>query len=71
MATTTTTGNKPDAGLAVARMVGHITYLSEESMHQKFGRRLQGMEKYGYEFQTEFEIESYLKYNGHKFTQPL
>jgi len=60
---------KPDAGLAVARMVGHITYLSEESMHLKFGRRLQDMEKYGYEFQTEFEIESYLKYNGLKFTR--
>lgn len=60
---------KPDAGLAVARMVGHITYLSEESMHDKFGRRLRGMEKYGYEFQTEFEIESYLKYNGLKFTK--
>jgi homoserine O-acetyltransferase len=60
---------KPDAGLAVARMVGHITYLSEESMHLKFGRRLQAMEKYGYEFQTEFEVESYLKYNGLKFTQ--
>ncbi len=60
---------KPDAGLAVARMVGHITYLSEESMHLKFGRRLQGIEKYGYEFETEFEIESYLKYNGLKFTQ--
>ncbi len=61
--------NKPDGGLAVARMVGHITYLSEESMHQKFGRRLRGIEKYGYEFQTEFEIESYLKYNGDKFTR--
>ncbi|HHY54062.1 MAG TPA: homoserine O-acetyltransferase [Chloroflexi bacterium] len=60
---------KPDAGLAVARMIGHITYLSEESMHIKFGRRLQGHEKYGYEFETEFEVESYLKYNGHKFTQ--
>ena len=62
-------GKKPDAGLAVARMVGHITYLSEESMHQKFGRRLRGLEKYGYEFQTEFEVESYLKYNGDKFTR--
>lgn len=62
-------GKRPDAGLAVARMVGHITYLSEESMHQKFGRRLQGRERYGYEFQTEFEIESYLKYNGDKFTR--
>ncbi|MBW7883856.1 MAG: homoserine O-acetyltransferase [Caldilineaceae bacterium] len=60
---------KPDAGLAVARMVGHITYLSEESMQLKFGRRLQGMEKYGFEFDTEFAVESYLKYNGHKFTQ--
>ena len=44
--------HKPDAGLAVARMVGHITYLSEESMHQKFGRRLQGREQFGYEFQS-------------------
>ncbi|NOZ48900.1 MAG: homoserine O-acetyltransferase [Chloroflexi bacterium] len=61
--------HKPDAGLAVARMVGHITYLSEQSMQQKFGRRLRGREKYGYEFQTEFEIENYLKYNGNKFTQ--
>ena len=62
-------GESPDAGLAVARMVGHITYLSEESMHQKFGRRLHNIEKYGYEFQTEFEVESYLRYNGSKFTQ--
>lgn len=60
---------KPDAGLAVARMVGHITYLSDESMQQKFGRRLQDQEKYGYEFQTEFAVESYLKYNGHNFTR--
>lgn len=60
---------KPDAGLAVARMVGHITYLSEESMQRKFGRRLKGREKYGYEFQTEFEVESYLAYNGNNFTR--
>jgi homoserine O-acetyltransferase len=62
-------GKRPDAGLAVARMVGHITYLSELSMHQKFGRRLRQLEKYGYEFETEFEIESYLKYNGNNFTR--
>jgi homoserine O-acetyltransferase len=62
-------GKKPDAGLAVARMVGHITYLSEASMHKKFGRRLRGIEKYGYEFDTEFEVESYLKYNGLSFTR--
>ncbi len=60
---------KPDAGLAVARMVGHITYLSEESMHHKFGRRLRNIERYGYEFETEFEVESYLKYNGNSFTR--
>ncbi len=62
-------GKRPDAGLAVARMVGHITYLSEESMQQKFGRRLQNMEQYGYEFETEFQVESYLKYNGNNFTR--
>lgn len=60
---------KPDAGLAIARMVGHITYLSDESMQQKFGRRLNAREKYGFEFQTEFEVESYLSYNGHNFTR--
>ncbi|MEM7133658.1 MAG: homoserine O-acetyltransferase [Chloroflexota bacterium] len=60
---------KPDAGLAVARMVGHITYLSEASMQEKFGRRLQDLVKYGYEFQTEFQVESYLKYNGLNFTR--
>lgn len=62
-------GRKPDAGLAVARMVGHITYLSEASMQKKFGRRLQNRERYGYEFQTEFQVESYLKYNGLNFTR--
>ncbi len=60
---------KPDDGLAVARMVGHITYLSDESMHMKFGRRLQNREKFGFEFQTEFQVESYLKYNGNNFTR--
>jgi homoserine O-acetyltransferase len=62
-------GKRPDAGLAVARMVGHITYLSDASMNQKFGRRLQAREQYGYEFQTEFAVESYLKYNGNNFTR--
>jgi homoserine O-acetyltransferase len=63
------TGRKPDAGLAVARMIGHITYLSDQSMQQKFGRRLQNREQFGYEFATEFQIESYLKYKGNSFTQ--
>jgi len=58
----------PDAGLAVARMIGHITYLSDSSMHSKFGRRLQDREIFGYEvFNTDFEVESYLRYNGNKF----
>jgi homoserine O-acetyltransferase len=62
-------GKAPNAGLAVARMVGHITYLSEDSMHQKFGRRLQTRERFGYDFETDFAIESYLRYNGSRFTE--
>jgi homoserine O-acetyltransferase len=62
-------GHRPDAGLAVARMIGHITYLSDQSMQKKFGRRLQGRAQFGYEFETEFEVESYLKYKGLAFTQ--
>jgi homoserine O-acetyltransferase len=49
-------------------MIGHITYLSETSMREKFGRRLQERERYGYDFATEFEVESYLKYHGNRFT---
>lgn len=60
---------RPDAGLAVARMIAHITYLSEEAMHRKFGRRLQDREQFGYQFQTEFQVESYLKHQGLSFTQ--
>jgi len=57
----------PAQGLAVARMLAHITYLSEESMHEKFGRRLREKEKYGYDFSTDFEVESYLHYQGESF----
>ena len=57
----------PDAGLALARMIAHITYLSEESLHRKFGRKLQDREKYGYNFSTEFQVESYLHYQGDVF----
>jgi len=59
--------SKPHAGLSLARMIGHITYLSDTSMHEKFGRRLQYAERYGYNFKTEFAVESYLKYHGHNF----
>jgi homoserine O-acetyltransferase/O-succinyltransferase len=60
-------GPAPNTGLALARMIGNITYLSEESMHQKFGRRLQ-RERFGYDFDTEFEVENYLRYKGNQFT---
>jgi len=59
----------PDTGLAIARMVGHITYLSEVSMEQKFGRRLRQKERYGYDFSVDFAVESYLHHQGLSFTQ--
>jgi homoserine O-acetyltransferase len=62
-------GARPEAGLAVARMVGHITYMSEFSLRTKFDRRLQDSEQLGYSFDTEFAVESYLKHQGEKFVQ--
>lgn len=59
----------PDHGLALARMVGHITYLSNESMHEKFGRALQGKERIGFDFSTDFAVESYLHHQGDTFTK--
>ncbi|NLE45530.1 MAG: homoserine O-acetyltransferase [Chloroflexi bacterium] len=59
----------PSAGLAIARMIGHITYLSDESMHAKFGRRLQNRDRLGYGFGTEFQVESYLRYQGDSFVR--
>lgn len=68
-----TTGRAPDAGLAVARMAAHITYLSEETLSEKFGRRLQdrpngqpGTKSFG--FGADFQVESYLRYQGASFT---
>ncbi len=62
-------GEAPLRGLAVARMVGHITYMSEYSLDDKFGRRLQDRKQLGYNFQTDFAVESYLSYQGSKFVQ--
>lgn len=62
-------GPRPNAGLAVARMVGHITYLSEDSMHHKFGRRLQERQHFGYDFSTDFAVEGYLRHKGSRFTE--
>ncbi len=57
----------PGRGLAVARMVGHITYMSDDSMREKFGRRLRGKENFGFGFDVDFEVESYLRYRGSQF----
>jgi homoserine O-acetyltransferase len=59
--------NPPARGLAVARMVGHITYMSDESMREKFGRRLRDKDKFGFDFSVDFEVESYLRYRGSQF----
>ena len=67
-------GEAPDAGLAVARMAAHITYLSEDGLTEKFGRRLQdrpdgtqGAKSFG--FDADFQVESYLRYQGSGFTK--
>jgi len=62
-------GPKPNLGLAVARMIGHITYLSDESMRHKFGRRLQDKSDFSFNFNADFQVESYLRYQGTKFVE--
>ncbi len=68
-------GVLPQRGLRIARMIGHITYLSDDVMNEKFGRQLRqisAIHKTGYRFSTqevEFEIESYLRYQGDKFSE--
>ena len=60
-------GTKPRRGLVVARMIGHITYLSDEQMEEKFGRALR--EGLKFSFEPEFQIESYLRHQGQKFAE--
>ena len=60
-------GTKPRRGLIVARMIGHITYLSDEQMEEKFGRALR--EGLKFSFEPEFQIESYLRHQGQKFAE--
>ena len=62
---------QPRFGLALARMIAHITYLSEESIELKFGRRLQNGDRFAYDLraETEFQIESYLHYQGEQFVE--
>ncbi|MBF0108829.1 MAG: homoserine O-acetyltransferase [Magnetococcales bacterium] len=60
-------GPKPERGLSVARMMAHITYLSEKGLHEKFGRRLQNRESFSFALETDFAVESYLKHQGSTF----
>ncbi|HXH60442.1 MAG TPA: homoserine O-acetyltransferase [Fimbriimonadaceae bacterium] len=59
----------PTDGLAIARMVGHLSYLSDASFEHKFARRFQDKEKQDWTLDTEFEVESYLSYQAEKFTK--
>jgi homoserine O-acetyltransferase len=59
----------PDRGLAVARMAAHITYLSEQALHRKFGRTLQKGERLSYGFDADFQVESYLRHQGTAFVE--
>ena len=59
----------PELGLAVARMIGHVTYLSDEALRRKFGRRLQGRSDFSFNFESDFQVESYLRYQGAKFVR--
>lgn len=59
----------PGSGLELARMLGHITYLSSESMEGKFGRRFQNGSRPGYRLKKEFSVESYLEHQGRSFVQ--
>jgi homoserine O-acetyltransferase len=60
---------QPERGLSIARMVGHITYLSEQGMHEKFGRQLRNTERYAYDFGSEFSVETYLDHQGRAFVE--
>ena len=60
-------GDQPSKGLSIARMLAHITYLSEDSMRDKFGRTLRSRDQFGYDFDSEFAVETYLDYQGQQF----
>lgn len=59
---------QPEKGLAVARMIGHITYMSDRSMEEKFSRKLRE-KNYTFSFKTDFEVEGYLRYRGDSFVK--
>jgi len=63
------TENLPKNGLAVARMAGHISYLSESGLQEKFGRKLQEKADYEFSFDADFQVESYLRHQGYSFVE--
>ena len=63
------TKNLPKNGLAVARMAGHISYLSESGLQEKFGRKLQEKANYEFSFNADFQVESYLRHQGYSFVE--
>lgn len=62
-------GSRPEKGLSVARMAAHITYLSDQTLHAKFGRKLQDRDAPTFSFDADFQIESYLRYQGRSFVE--
>jgi len=60
-------GVRPERGLAVARMAAHVTYLSEQALHRKFGRNLQNREALTFGFDADFQVENYLRHQGMTF----
>jgi homoserine O-acetyltransferase len=62
-------GMRPDRGLAIARMVGHVSYLSEEALARKFGRALQNRSAFSFAFERDFQVESYLHHQGSSFVE--
>src|SRR5262249_55091717 len=62
-------GVTPHRGLAVARMAAHITYMSDQALHRKFGRRLQDRVLPTFGFDADFQVESYLRHPGQSFVQ--
>lgn len=62
-------GTRPSKGLSVARMGAHITYLSEQALHRKFGRKLQDREAPTFSFDADFQVESYLRHQGLSFVE--
>ena len=62
-------GTRPEKGLSVARMAAHVTYLSDQALHAKFGRKLQDRAAPTFSFDADFQIESYLRYQGRAFVE--